>query len=366
MAEGQELEVPSQQQQLHLLSAFLSMEPPTSLISLARVCGGGSITDTVQSFIWHHFFTNSDEKYHAPYLRSFLKKLIVEVESTGDVVLDELYEKYTSYMTSLKDYDLANGKSRVLKWVSFLFVDGSTEIPTCPNSRKLVIPLQCSLNMLEGDTGCSLWPSSLFLSEFILSCPELFSSKSCFEVGSGVGLVGICLAHVKASKVILSDGDLSTLANMKVNLELNQLSSTTDLIERTTQDLNSVECIYLPWESAQESELKDFMPDVVLGADVIYDPSYLPHLIRVLAILLNREKSYSHDHNMKTKKRPVAYIASVVRSIDTFNCFLTLADEANLIVTDITNDFKPFDLLPYMLSYQRSNIRLLTISYNFR
>lgn len=43
-----------------------------------------------------------DGKYHAPYLRSFLKKLIVEVESTGDVVLDELYEKYTSYMTSLK------------------------------------------------------------------------------------------------------------------------------------------------------------------------------------------------------------------------------------------------------------------------
>lgn len=24
----------------------------------------------------------------------------------------------------LQDYDLANGKSRVLKWVSFLFVDG--------------------------------------------------------------------------------------------------------------------------------------------------------------------------------------------------------------------------------------------------
>lgn len=41
-------------------------------------------------------------------------------------------------------------------------------------------------------------------------------------------------------QVILSDGDLSTLANMKVNLELNQLKSTTDSIESTTQDLNSV------------------------------------------------------------------------------------------------------------------------------
>lgn len=29
---------------------------------------------------------------------------------------------------------------------------------------------------------CSIWPSSLFLSELILSHPELFSNKSCFEV----------------------------------------------------------------------------------------------------------------------------------------------------------------------------------------
>jgi hypothetical protein len=45
----------------------------------------------------------------------------------------------------------------------------------------LTFPLQCSINMLEGDTGCSIWPSSLFLSELILSHPELFSNKLCFE-----------------------------------------------------------------------------------------------------------------------------------------------------------------------------------------
>ncbi|XP_020961092.1 putative uncharacterized protein DDB_G0277003 [Arachis ipaensis] len=83
--------------------------------------------------------------------------------------------------------------------------------------------------MLKGDTGCSIWPSSLFLSELILSHPKLFSNKSCFEIGSGVGLVGLCLAHVEASKVILSDGDLSTLANMKFNLELNHLNIESDM-----------------------------------------------------------------------------------------------------------------------------------------
>ncbi|RVX18736.1 hypothetical protein CK203_007036 [Vitis vinifera] len=37
---------------LHLLSAFLAMEPTHCLISLARVCGGGLITEGVQRFIW--------------------------------------------------------------------------------------------------------------------------------------------------------------------------------------------------------------------------------------------------------------------------------------------------------------------------
>ncbi|MCD7471874.1 hypothetical protein HAX54_012648 [Datura stramonium] len=34
----------------------------------------------------------------------------------------------------------------------------------------------------------------------------------------------------------------------------------------------TVQCLYLPWESATENELREFMPDIVLGADVIYDP----------------------------------------------------------------------------------------------
>lgn len=37
-------------------------------------------------------------------------------------------------------------------------------------------------------------------------------------------------------KVILSDGDLSTLSNMKINLDLNQIESNTDLEEEMLRD----------------------------------------------------------------------------------------------------------------------------------
>lgn len=41
-------------------------------------------------------------KLQGPYLRRFLKKLILEIESEGEDVLDELYEHYAFYLTSLQ------------------------------------------------------------------------------------------------------------------------------------------------------------------------------------------------------------------------------------------------------------------------
>ncbi|CAI0551104.1 unnamed protein product, partial [Linum tenue] len=392
MANSEELD-PNFPPGLHLVSAFLAMEPSDSLISIARACGGGIVSENVQRFIWEHCINKAATIGYAPYVKNFVKKLIFEVESTHGCVLDELYEHYGHYMTSLKEDSLSRGKA--CKHISFLFTDGSFELSSCPKLRKLVVPLNCSLNMLEGDTGCSVWPSSLYLSEFILSFPDKFSNKTCFEVGSGVGLVGICLSHVKASKVILSDGDLSTLANMKLNLGLNHTSTTMDVLEKCDKELNlvksdigsnsEVQCIHLSWESAAEAELQEFMPDTVLGADVIYDPACLPHLVRVLATLLKQRQVTSRTRNsicqedivnegiaeeaendkqayIKSMKTPTGYIACVIRNIDTFNCFLDLAEQGDLTITDITDTARPLKLLPYMSSYNPSCIRLFTVT----
>ncbi|XP_047152496.1 protein-lysine N-methyltransferase EEF2KMT-like isoform X1 [Vigna umbellata] len=390
---------PSLPSSRHLLSSILAMEPSHCVISHARACGGGSITGQVQQFIWDHCLSAPGD-FHAPYLKNFLKKLISQVESDRGYVLDNLYELYAHYMTSFKDDSLAKRDARICKRISFLFPEGCSELLSCPHSRAVVFSLQCSLNMLEGDTGCSIWPSSLFLSELILSHPELFSNKSCFEIGSGVGLVGLCLAHVKASQVILSDGDLSTLANMKFNLELNNLNVEANMTEGN-KDPNMVKCLYLPWESASESQLQEIMPDVVLGADVIYDPACLPHLVRVLAILLNQMNSsvcrqhsscknlspniklgngepnhendieicdgrckavYNDGSSSMSKEAPVAYIAYVIRNIETFNYFLSLGTQANLDIVDLTDSLKPLNLLCFMQSYNQASVRLLRIT----
>ncbi|XP_071707530.1 uncharacterized protein [Rutidosis leptorrhynchoides] len=375
---------------LHLLSAFLAMEPSASLISIARDCGGGAITETVQKFISEQCIAKTDGKVHAPYMKSFLKKVILEVESADAVVTDELYDQFFFYMHSWKNGDLAKGDSRITRKISFIYPTDHVESQVHPSPRRVIVPLNCSLNMLEGDTGCSIWPSGLFLSEFVLSSPEVFSMKSCLELGSGVGLVGICLTHVKPSKVVVSDGDLSTLANLKVNLELNHTSSRFGSSESIVEDPCKVECLHLPWESALESDLQDLRPDIVLGADVIYDPQCIPHLVRVIATLLTKTNSNSRPkdssmgstvsddhvnndiHNncyeefvRVSMTQPVAYIASVVRNIDTYNHFLMTAQQASLRIVDITQNVKMINFLSYMLSYPRSSVKLLGIYHSF-
>jgi len=177
-------------------------------------------------------------------------------------VIDGLYEEFAQRMLSKAKDSLLNKTNHIYKEISFL---SSTHVDDNVSSRLISVVgrLSCSSSMLEGDTGCSLWPSSLFLSEFILSYPEIFSTKCCFELGSGVGLVGICLNYVGASKFILTDGDTSTLTNMKENMELNNLCIEQEDSDVLKECKNKVECKYLSWEDVSENDLWGYQPDIV-------------------------------------------------------------------------------------------------------
>lgn len=100
-----------------------------------------------------------------------------------------------------------------------------------------------------------------------------------------------------------------------------------------------------------------------LGADIIYNPSCLPDLVRVLSTLLHQEKLPSHREDMSCpRKHPVAYITLVIRNAETFDRFLGLVEEASLAMKDLTQTCQPFNLLPYMQSYDRSTIQFFMLS----
>lgn len=63
-----------------------------------------------------------------------------------------------------------------------------------------------------------------------------------------------------------------------------------------------------------------------------------------------------------TRKGPLALIASAIRNMDTFNKFISLVDQANISITDVTETLKPINLLPFMQSYDRTAIQLFVLT----
>eukprot|EP00271_Cylindrocystis_brebissonii_P007488 TRINITY_DN21058_c0_g1_i1.p1 TRINITY_DN21058_c0_g1~~TRINITY_DN21058_c0_g1_i1.p1 ORF type:complete len:557 (+),score=85.07 TRINITY_DN21058_c0_g1_i1:36-1706(+) len=220
-----------------------------------------------------------------------------------------------------------------------------------------LISLRMSLNMLEGNTGCHVWPASFHLADVLLSNPSLVAGRVCVELGSGSGLLGVCLAQLPAvpKEVILTDGDEDTLLNLCHNLlindvnttglsdgreEMDKASPTTLRVEgREEERAPKVTIRHLDWETASEDGLQALRPDVVLGADVAYDPTVIPHLVRVIAALLRKpsgtETSFQSVEPCKMKSTaslhpPLALIANVVRSRDTWQLFIEEAARAGL------------------------------------
>ncbi|GAB2292763.1 hypothetical protein Dimus_026999, partial [Dionaea muscipula] len=121
--------------------------------------------------------------------------------------------------TALRGEDTDEGEQR-----SWMETSSSGTTHGQGNTKSKIAGEQASPS-ISADTVVSLGAlfGLLVSSCRMLSYPEFFTNKSCFEVGSGVGLNDICLEYVKASKVIMNDGVLSSLANLKASLKMNQM-----------------------------------------------------------------------------------------------------------------------------------------------
>eukprot|EP00249_Psilotum_nudum_P030702 c43620_g1_i1 orf=199-1395(-) len=381
-----------------LVAAYLAMEPAHVIVKLVREAGGGLLSRDMQVFFYENCLNNRVcEMFPRSelYVKRVLKQLILTTESEKEEVLTELYEQYALFL--IPSMEEMKAVERCYKSYLYSLPDNAiSKLAAYIGERRtskfknMLVTVRVSLNMLGGGTGFCTWPAGMFLSEFILTHPHIFSSKCCLELGSGTGLSGICLAQLNPAKVILTDGNLSTLANLKHNLLINGISVLGEVSEATDQNqlqmLAPVQCQGLSWEAAIEDDFADFDAHVIIGADLIYDPRFIPHLIRVLTQLLLKnvslpacqtqlngmnsmsEKRYKEEgRNLKHSNgsscadaviSPVAFLATAIRNLETLYLFLSLAHKSGLVVQDVTQAMQPIACLPALSDYDRSSICL--------
>ena len=300
-----------------------------------------------------------------PYRERLLKLAVIAAERDGLELDDGVAEAHAEALCEPRTGD---------QWCHKTFVldVAPREETTERKQRPVRITVRTHPNLFEGGTGCHEWAAGFALAELVASHAERFANKRVVEIGPGVGVAAIALAKITrprgASALTLLDRDNETLANLAANLELNGIPSRIlkhkkqddDDDEREAGDEDDpndeddfaipkprVSLSRLDWHDFDPARLASLRADLVVAADVLYDPTNVPALLDVAAALLGPREEAAEDLDEKKKKtraekkknEPLALFVSAVRQPATLALFEEVAAERGFDPVDVTDIF---------------------------
>ncbi|KFQ58967.1 Protein FAM86A, partial [Pelecanus crispus] len=185
-----------------------------------------------------------------------------------------------------------------------------------------------------GTTGLVTWDAALHLAEWAIENSAVFSNRTVLELGSGIGFTGITICKTCNPKTyIFSDYHPCVLKQLTENICLNGFvlePETTRHIQTESQGQEAEATNYqnpklivaeLDWGSVTEKQLLDLQPDVIIAADVVYDPEIILDLIGMLQTL---------STSRADRKPPRVYIAFTIRNPDTYHLFQAELDKVGI------------------------------------
>jgi predicted nicotinamide N-methyase len=219
-----------------------------------------------------------------------------------------------------------------------------------------LVSLRLSPDIFAAGTGATTWAAGFVLAEWLLSrrAAALVRGRRVLELGSGAGLAGVCAWRARPSRLTLTDADPAALRNCATNVSAN-LEDEDDGGARAVvvggkpgdsgegeddeggkNQSPQLRLLRLYWDEAPhlpEAVAREPPDDLIIAADVAYDPLILPGLTRALGALLRRRRG--EDGNEGTApSRPMAVVATTVRQEATLQLLLDLARREGLSMTE--------------------------------
>ncbi|XP_068823361.1 protein-lysine N-methyltransferase EEF2KMT isoform X2 [Capricornis sumatraensis] len=182
----------------------------------------------------------------------------------------------------------------------------------------------------HGTTGLVTWNAALYLAEWAVENPAVFTHRTALELGSGAGLTGLAICKTcRPRAYVFSDCHSHVLEQLRGNVLLNGFSLEPS-IDAWAQHPGPhtpeaerpwVTVARLDWDTVTAPQLVAFQPDVVLAADVLYCPETVLSLVGVLRKLSTCRKD---------QRAPDAYVAFTVRNPETCQLFTTELGRAGI------------------------------------
>ncbi|XP_076666033.1 protein-lysine N-methyltransferase EEF2KMT [Andrena cerasifolii] len=248
------------------------------------------------------------------YQRAFLKWLMNKIEESGCEIHDDMYITYCNLISSTFD--------EFTHYRHFLLEDKEGSVH---------ISLHESTNIIsEGTTGLCIWQGALELGKWCIENSSDFDGKVILELGCGVGLTGLCVIRKCFPKqYVFTDCHNDVLDMVSKNVKFNLLPDKKTSQVKLQSKINrlkleamygntSVQIMELNWEDIHKYINEQWViPDIIIGADILYEADAFPILVSGLKALLSFNNRY-------------AIIAGMVRNEDTISQFLHQLELNNL------------------------------------
>ncbi|XP_056393037.1 protein-lysine N-methyltransferase EEF2KMT [Hyla sarda] len=236
------------------------------------------------------------------YRRLFLSELIKKHERTGAEPLDDLYSALA---------EVLNSEDPAVCYKSYCLPTG--DLVTLSENVAIVS---------EGTTGLVTWEAALFLAEWAIEHNDIFNNRMILELGSGIGLTGLVICKsCFPKKYTFTDCHQKVLQQLKDNIRLNGFMLEEEHSVTSENPTTLLSVTELDWESVTEQQLLNLDADLVIAADVVYDPEIVTTFTKLLKQLF---------HYTKAGKKMEILVASTIRSPETYRLFQRTLDDTGL------------------------------------
>ena len=249
---------------------------------------------------------------------------------------------------------LAEAQPRVQETKGFLSYDvpvvagvehDGDSLSNCP-----MVNLALAVEPQHNEVGLRMWEAGYLLTEYVLVNPSSVRGLRVVELGAGLGLTGIAASACSgAGHIVLTDCAMGVLENLEDGLELNAQAWPAD---RGC----SVSVLELDWMQGGEEALTAAggHVDVGLAADVLYDPTVVPHFVNVVEAFVRPPIDASSP-------RPVCFVAATLRNPATLALFFEEIRRRGIPCLECLFQWPESTGIPRPFHYEAGSVRLFAL-----
>ncbi|GAA5900481.1 uncharacterized protein JCM6883_002859 [Sporobolomyces salmoneus] len=247
-------------------------------------------------------------------------------ESVEDEEVEaEILERMVEYLSSSPSASNSNMTERTYYWADLnLGRKGWKCVKTREEARMIS----------GGTTGLRTWQACIALSNhFLVESEAIRESKRIVELGAGVGLLSLVAATLKQPQgehergtIVSTDVDEKVLELLDSNVKLNKLEGRVKTmkldwelawkLETEQEQAAGIERSLKDWE---QSAFGSIRADLIIGADIVYDPSLTAQLAATISWLLRPDTLPVETKGLIERQ---AIIAGTIRNESTWELFL--------------------------------------------